>query len=542
MIGPRVRAVVGALVGISCGAGADEIGSGATFENNIVAVVGQSNALGQQWSSNITNSLRTGIGNAQADILETHKWAQNRSSPAVWTSEQTTAAPMAAYTSSVNNNSGQSTNLIGFQQTLAYHLNFFGYEHRQTGFAMSGTNLETDWLGTYQDPDPNLLEQSITYLQEQEIVHNGRIKVIAWAQGESDAQVEAYANAYEDNLTTVFEAYHEAFPNAIIVFYKLHTGCNATYTSTVRTAQVAVAAALSDYVHMIDVDYMVEAFYLPDGYHFSADAYVALGHLYGNAIMDALGISAAIHPWTIDRVSLVADPQDATEWDALLAAASISSGGPYAAYDFAMASGNATSKVGAFTMTASGTNITYQAVNIAWERRFVQFAISATGQFTNTDAGQPDPASEAVMGLTTVYVSAPSTARNLYLWGTSAPTLGALAVNTGTTGWQVTSGANTVAGSADPTSQVRPWIQIESPSSPDDSRAYTDQEEIIGTPGTVSGKRKTIGHSGLNGLNAYRNHALFRDAAAKMTKTNVRNLLTAMNWYQPVGTLTSCPY
>lgn len=69
--------------------------------------------------------------------------------------------------------------------------------------------------------------------------------VLIWNQGEYDASVLAYANAYEANLTALFAAIRSdlSLPNLKIIIVELGADTVYTYKNTVRTAQENVAAA-----------------------------------------------------------------------------------------------------------------------------------------------------------------------------------------------------------------------------------------------------------------------------------------------------------
>lgn len=273
----RAGVLTGVLTGVACGVDND------SRQRKLVVVVGQSNALGQQRTNNLTVPPLD-IGNPYPNVRNWQKTAQAFANPPTWTIN-VSGAPLAAQTGTVANNTGQTTNLMGPSLTLGRYLDGFlpgGID--VAVFGVSATNIAVHWLptGTYPASQPNLHTQSITYINDILLATGDQLGAIVWVQGETDAQNATHAGAYQTNLQAVFNAYRAAFPGVPIIFNRLSSSCIAANTAAVRTAQAAVQAATSNCT-MVDVDTLT----LTDGYHFSADAYADLGRSLGAAVRAA---------------------------------------------------------------------------------------------------------------------------------------------------------------------------------------------------------------------------------------------------------------
>lgn len=155
--------------------------------------------------------------------------------------------------------------------------------------AINGSALANRWKpDAAVDPSlpggQNLHTIDLARITAQEAASGLRAGVYIWIQGEADATDITWANAYQVNLQALYDALTAAFPLMKFVFNKLHVDCVETYTSTVRAAQVAFAAANPEAV-MVDCDDIP----LPVGdVHFVGDAMATLGNRLGEAAAVAM--------------------------------------------------------------------------------------------------------------------------------------------------------------------------------------------------------------------------------------------------------------
>ena len=98
-----------------------------------------------------------------------------------------------------------------------------------------------------------------------------------WAQGESDADTTANANAYEANLENFISdirlTYGTDLDFAIAQLSTSQTALDSQLLATIRSGQASVAANDPN-TFAIDSD----AFYEGDGLHYNANGQVALGN------------------------------------------------------------------------------------------------------------------------------------------------------------------------------------------------------------------------------------------------------------------------
>lgn len=502
----------------------------------LVAIMGQSNAVGQQWMTNVTNIYRTGFGAAFGDVSLKQKMSQTLADPLVWSTGPTTG-DLEQYSSTENNNSGHDTLLMGTELTLGRHLDFYSPTSNFdiVKFAVSGTDCGTHWKPTGTFPTSpgdanNLFTQGMAFLHEAELELNGNVVAIVWIQGESDALDATLAAAYEVNLTAVFAAMNAAYPNAKILFPMLLTACTATHKATVRTAQAAVDAALS---YATTVDYDNTGLNLTDGIHYGADSYMQLGDNLGEELKTLLGLSSPL-AWTVDTENLLyALPANLTEWNALLAAAGDATGGPFLLWKADEASGDLADSIGSVVGTASGTGVTYQSIELGWAKRGLLTAQSATGKFSTTDASLPDLGSDDILVLSLVnLLSAPSTFRNVTQVGTTT-NIGKIMVKNGPL-MSISSGANVATGLNNPTGRVRPLVYQHDKTNTV-SRFASDDEILTPTQSaTVTGKYLSfVGDTLLAPAARTLYLVAFKGAAARKTRTNIKNILTTAGWSPP---------
>jgi lysophospholipase L1-like esterase len=110
-----------------------------------------------------------------------------------------------------------------------------------------------------------------------------RIAGLIWIQGESDAAVREYAEAYERNLEQLVAATREALHVASlpVVVARLNEASGYDHAHVVRAAQERVAARDAQ-VHLVDTDALALR---PDARHFTADSYQRLGTMLAERII-----------------------------------------------------------------------------------------------------------------------------------------------------------------------------------------------------------------------------------------------------------------
>ena len=97
-----------------------------------------------------------------------------------------------------------------------------------------------------------------------------------WFQGEQDASVEAYANAYSANLQIFYteKTQEMGLPIPVKKFMRIHINGSETYESIVREQQALAAAAISG-ATLIDTDSYGTR--VGDGIHLSVTGQIDLG-------------------------------------------------------------------------------------------------------------------------------------------------------------------------------------------------------------------------------------------------------------------------
>lgn len=232
--------------------------------------------------------------------------------------------------------------------------------------------------------------------------------------------------------------------------------------------------------------------------------------------------------WTVDAMSGMGVPVDATEWAAVLAAAGIASGGPSALTLCQEAAGNLADSIGAFTLAFAGAGRTYQNAVAGWTRKSVGIPdANNTAIWSNTDPALPDLSTTSHLRICYALVGAPASTRNMWLNGTA--TVCAMQI-TATPRLTVIDGANTATSTTDPTGAVRPFVQRHDKTN---ARAggFTDVDKVLPAIGAATGKKLTLGvGSNVNGPYQFLYCADFFGAAAELTDAQIKTLLQTLGW------------
>jgi hypothetical protein len=514
----------------------------------LIIVAGQSNAAFPAWADasahtapGIIEPQRSGVGNSFANVNQRAKASWTTADPPVWHIDSTAA--LAGVSSSAGNPAGKTSNMLGFQQAMLRHLDYYRSNAWDVvTVAITATSLAVHWLPTGTFPtvggQPNLFTQMLTVADAAAVSFSSTPAVFVWCQGESDGADATQAAAYETNLTALFAAVRAHWPGIAIVFNKLSSqNTNATQSATIRTAQVNVAAATSNCT-LVTID--DAGIMMADHAHFVSDACNALGDRFGNAIVGLLGLTSPVS-WTIDTTMLVGCPVNNTEWAAVFAAANaqfgvgITSAGADSIFLCQEGSGGLTDSLGNHAMTvAGGGTISYQQNNVNWTRKEIVLPSGNTGHFENTDSTLPDPATTSWARIAYPYITQGASAANLWSLGTSgfatiqrragAPTFNPLELFEGGT-------------ATDSTTQVtpgtRPTVHVRNKTS-SLVDVFVDIDHIQASTGTVTGKRTTMGvaSTGLgNNLQLGIFYwADFKGADAEFTVAQMRAILKVLNW------------
>jgi|ERR1700759_199348 len=230
-----------------------------------------------------------------------------------------------------------------------------------------------------------------------------------------------------------------------------------------------------------------------------------------------------------DSSSGIYVPATAGEWTTLMSAAGLATGNPSMLHLLQEASGNPADSIGTFTLTASGTGVTYQLAVPGWTRKSIMTTAGGTALLTNTDAGLPNIATNSFMIMGYVLVTDTAANRDIASMGTSPRVL---AQTTGTTGVaRITCAGSTSSGTLDQGGVVRPFVlQINRTNST--CNFWSNSERVTPTfGGTVTGQSVSMGNIVAGpGTVSYLYMAGWFNAAAEMTSAQVKQMLTTLGW------------
>jgi hypothetical protein len=506
----------------------DKIIASGGASRKLVAILGQSNAVGQGDSALVTS--RSDLSATYAAVNVKRKTAQGpaASDPIVWTTDVTET--LRPYTSSVANIAGATTTCIGIEQSMGRYLDeVLADSWDLTIFGESGTSIAAHWHPSsgYPSGGDNLYTQALDHVDAAAASFGAEVTAVVWIQGESDAQDATRAANYETNLTAVLSGFQARWPGVPIIINQLSVGCTAAFTSTVRTAQAAVAATLSG-VHMIGCD---DLYVDGDGFHFNSNSNAVLGDRAGIAILDALDITDT-HTWTTDATSGKGMPANAKEWETYLGSVGLSGYQPMSQWSLSVASAasltDALQLRGAVSLTVTGTNATFQAPVAGWSAQGITVTNGATFRATTTNGLLPNLATDNCAALMYMRVaSAPSAIRTPLLFGT---TVHNLRIDT-TPRFRSDSGVNNAVGTVDPTGQVRPYMLVNDVTG-SLSLGLSDQEKLSPTRGAVTGKQYGFGW-GSNPAGSYIGLMTLWGPRVRFTSTTAKTLLEGLNWTIP---------
>lgn len=227
---------------------------------------------------------------------------------------------------------------------------------------------------------------------------------------------------------------------------------------------------------------------------------------------------------TQDATSLIYWPSSGAEWTTAIAALGFG-GVPTYAHNCQEASGNLAPAVGVVTLVADNTP-TYQGSEAGWTRKFV--GGTASGAQFNGNLG--DPAATSIMFIAYVALTGGiATADVLGETDNNGPKFQLVSDNTKRIG----AGGNIATGVTTTTGSVIPVIVQYDRTTPK-TVLYTLDEKIVATysaSATGALLRMVTGRAGGAGnLARYGAFAEFTGAAAEITPTQVKTMLTTLGW------------
>lgn len=243
----------------------------------IIAIAGQSNADGRADIVNVNRWPTYNYHTAYVPVSLIEKHEESVTDPLSWDLDRGPTA-LAARGSVVAPRLGT----IGVEMSLARRLNeTYSKQHAITKMCIGASGLASHWLPTAEYPEnvPNLFHQWIVQMSAAEGALNGHIAGVIWIQGETDANDEAQAAAYEENLTALIAEMRRYFPYAFWAFNRLSSQASSVpHRATIRTAQTNVAANVSN-CFMVNCDDLGIT-----GQHFTGTGYHDLGVRFADTI------------------------------------------------------------------------------------------------------------------------------------------------------------------------------------------------------------------------------------------------------------------
>jgi hypothetical protein len=232
---------------------------------------------------------------------------------------------------------------------------------------------------------------------------------------------------------------------------------------------------------------------------------------------------------TQDATSLIYAPSNATEWTTTLSVAGIASGNPASLWLCQDASGNLADAIDTQALAVTGTPLYRQAIT-GWSRKAVGFS-ATVGQIWQAGAGVFDASATSVAWLT--YMLTPTTpggARQLVTISSNATS--ARIDHATTAKIQMTCGANTSSTiNTYAIATVYPILLVYDRTH-STFTLYTHLEALSCTFAAVVDASKGFGAvmtaCALNARHLY--GAVFTGAAAELTTSNARSLLSTLGW------------
>lgn len=231
-----------------------------------------------------------------------------------------------------------------------------------------------------------------------------------------------------------------------------------------------------------------------------------------------------------DSGSLKYWPRTAGQWDTALAASSISSGGPMSLRNWQEASGNIVDQINNIDLTAFGGGGSYQQSVTGWTdtKAVVVAEGGAGGYLNNTDTDLPAPSTEAFLWVLYLRVaSTPLAERTIAIMGDG----NGLKLNI-TTSPFLKGYLGTVAGGTGVSAVPTTVIPVVIKSTAAAATVFTESEKIA-VSWTAPSATKALFVGGAVELSpplGILGDALFKGAAAAISETNIKRMLTNLGW------------
>lgn len=178
---------------------------------------------------------------------------------------------------------------MGLELTLGRELARAGASPWLGKQAITGATLHVEWKPTGTFPTgTNLYRQWVGRMHDLEVASGRRLAAVVVSLGTNDAADTTQASAFQVNMAAFAVAVRVDFGAIPVVWIKTNTNTTNTFTSTVRTGQVAAAGADTGII-LVDNDDLA----LTDGLHYESDGYLTLGSRVAFAILDRLGYARA---------------------------------------------------------------------------------------------------------------------------------------------------------------------------------------------------------------------------------------------------------
>lgn len=237
--------------------------------NNIIVIIGQSNADGNAAVAGFSSYLQT----SQPTKIYYKSDGNDTTNNGQWQN-------MVIGTNTQNPN-GTQGGKSGFEAPLSYKLkNTYGKNVAIIKAAWGGSSLGNTVAPTWKHTiNGNLYDRMrLSYINcGMSSINNPKISCVIWNQGETDATSSGFASNYEANLTSLILKFRSDYGSNIpFIIHKLKdlTLWGAAYWSQVRQAQINVASSMQN-VYIIDCD---SYSFAGDNVHYTAPSLESIGN------------------------------------------------------------------------------------------------------------------------------------------------------------------------------------------------------------------------------------------------------------------------
>lgn len=245
----------------------------------LVLIVGDSNGVGQEDTDHIDRGLN--LLTPFTGVLNNARIALSTADPPVFT--VITSSFLAPY------GPGGSPG-AGVELTLGRDLYSLGMTPYIGKFAINGTTAgDYAPTGSYPSTGGNLSARLKNYINEMQVSSSLPLKAVVLSLSTNDAGQAFLTSSYQGNITAIMSDIRASFgSNVVFVLPKLNIACSLPFVSTIRTAQIALAAADPTRTRLVNQDDLAMS---SDGLHYALDGYSSQGQRFARAISDMLAVS-----------------------------------------------------------------------------------------------------------------------------------------------------------------------------------------------------------------------------------------------------------